>query len=60
MRKTPSETKAAAEERQARAERLRAALTEEKRARLRQEQLTKQQRRKVMDSLQCCCLPGHL
>eukprot|EP00775_Hariotina_reticulata_P010480 gene10480-10639_t len=47
LRKTPSETKAAAEERQARAERLRAALTAEKQARLKQEQLTKQQRRKA-------------
>ncbi|KAF8072639.1 hypothetical protein HT031_000299 [Scenedesmus sp. PABB004] len=45
LRKTPSETKAAAEERQARAERLRAALAEERLTKLKQEQLTKQQRR---------------
>lgn len=46
LRKSPSQTKAAADERHARAERLRTALAEEKLARLVQEKLAKQQRRK--------------
>eukprot|EP00879_Flechtneria_rotunda_P024420 GHRR01025888.1.p1 GENE.GHRR01025888.1~~GHRR01025888.1.p1 ORF type:complete len:610 (+),score=296.05 GHRR01025888.1:60-1832(+) len=49
LRKTPDETKVAAEERQARAERLRMALVQERMARLKQEQLARQQRKAEKD-----------